>query len=343
MKKLFLFFILAILVFNSNGQSASTDWVITTDTIKGKINWVLDDMVSITAKKDSQTQILYLKDIYKYFFEGKSKLGKAPMPIIKENWVITKDTIWGRINWVLDDMVNITQVKDSQTLILYTKNIYQYFFEGIVKFGKGPKPINKSNQSLNNSGGLEAGSLMTTPIFNDSALSQKIMEHERILIKNNTRLDNVQSNLTLFHQQYKKGRMINIYSVTIPTGAGLIGYGAIQSGIHDLNAKLEPTKQIKDAKIASIQYRLNNGQITQATYNFEVMQANSEYDTETKDIQNQIEKKQNNQRNLIIGTSLVTCIGVLVGTSIINGAYEYIGKAGEFTVDLNKITYTYRF
>lgn len=329
MKNLFLFFILLLLITSSHGQSSFNNWVITNDTIKGKINWVLDDMVSITENKDNQTQILYLKDIYKYYFEGKIKYGTAPIPIIRENWVITKDTIWGRINWDYEDMLSITQVKDSQTLILYKKDIYKYFFMQIIKLGSASKPETIVIEKI-------------IPL-SDSLLYQNLIKHDKLLIENKNRLDNIQINLTLFHQQYRKGKMINICSITIPTTLGLIGYSTIQTSIKDLDSKLEPTKQSRDATLATYKSWLNNGQISPGQYNDYVMTANLKYDADTKDIQNQIEKKQKSQRNFIIGSSVVSCIGVIIGTSIINGAYQYIGKAGEFTVDLNKITYTYKF
>ena len=93
MKQPFLVIFLLIGSLNSYAQSIKSDWVITNDTIFGKINWENDDMVCITESRDSALRLIGLKDIYKYFYsEGLTKYGTAPKPIYSSSKILKTDT-----------------------------------------------------------------------------------------------------------------------------------------------------------------------------------------------------------------------------------------------------------
>jgi len=93
MKKVLIISLLYFLsTYQVFGQVEKRDWVITNDTIFGKINWDTREMLSITQEKDSLIVLIEIKDIYLYQINGSIKYGNAKKPVVKEKLVILNDT-----------------------------------------------------------------------------------------------------------------------------------------------------------------------------------------------------------------------------------------------------------
>jgi len=135
------------------------------------------------------------------------------------DWVIIKDTIFGKINWDTDEMLSITQKKDSIMLLIEKKDIYIYQFKGNIKYGGARKPIIKENSTVINDSSLFRN-------LNDTSIYTKLMEHEKLLRDYKFRLDYLQSGDNYYYDEpgeylRRAGNLGIAKNVILVVGAGI--------------------------------------------------------------------------------------------------------------------------
>lgn len=141
----------------------------------------------------------------------------------------------------------------------------------------------------------------------------EFIKMEQRLKLNEIKVDRVMNNLTLFYNQRKKGISIAVWSTVIPTMIGIINCQSQQKEIKRLNVELAAQNKA------------------------------SQYQFAVDEILAKIDRRKKLQKNVFIGTTVVSIIGVLSGEYVIASAYKYISEAGSLTLSINQISYSYRF